>query len=60
MEKEKSRKELAYDRMYDHLQIIYEEYHYKIKDEKFLNFIDKKVKAVLSKKCCNTKNNWIN
>lgn len=40
-EKTKSRKEVAYDKMYDHLQTIYEEHHYKIKDENFLNFIDK-------------------
>lgn len=40
-EKTKTRKEIAYDNMYEYLQTLYDEYHYKITNEKVLSFLDK-------------------
>lgn len=40
-EKTKTRREIAYDNMYEYLQTVYDEYHYKITNEKVLSFLDK-------------------
>lgn len=40
-EKTKTRREIAYYNMYEYLQTIYDEYHYKITDEKLLCLLDK-------------------
>lgn len=40
-EKTKTRREMTYDNMYEYLQTIYDEYHYKITDEKLLCLLDK-------------------
>lgn len=40
-EKTKTRREIAYDNMYEYLQTVYDEYHYRITNEKILSFLDK-------------------